>query len=104
MNLIDRFFGAAGAESIRQAGSSPSSSTFRCVEIKAGPDASCTAVDALNGKRFLPNEIPDLPLPGCTAEACSCSYELFEDRRKHARPEDSAENSNAGVFHHGEPN
>jgi len=48
--------------------------------INAPLDA-CNAVKALEGKRFLAQEAPSLPLQECDAEECHCKYEHFKDRR-----------------------
>lgn len=58
--------------------------SFHCVEIQSGVTA-CEAVQKLSGKRFLSDEAPQLPVPGCSAHNCTCSYIHFEDRRQHDR-------------------
>ena len=42
---------------------------------------ACEAVEIINGKRFLLNEIPPLPLPDCTTPNCKCAYVRHKDRR-----------------------
>jgi hypothetical protein len=44
-------------------------------------DPDCSAASKLRGKRFLESEAPSLPLPGCTADSCSCRYVPRKDRR-----------------------
>jgi len=41
----------------------------------------CTAVQALAGQRFLSDEAPALPLPGCDQASCQCAYAHHRDRR-----------------------
>jgi hypothetical protein len=48
-------------------------------------DNSCLASHHLKGHRFLCSETPTLPLPGCTSERCTCSYQYFTDRRRGPR-------------------
>ena len=91
MDIIDKLFGSRDAQTLHDDGVEPLSSTYRCVEIKPNSAAPCPPVQALKGKRFFPDEIPELPLPGCTAETCHCSYELFEDRRKEPRSDISTQ-------------
>jgi hypothetical protein len=50
------------------------------VEIDAGL-ISCGAASALRGKRFLSEEVPSIPLPGCNQRACQCRYRYHDDRR-----------------------
>ena len=45
----------------------------------------CKAVRELGGGRYLSDEAPDLPVPGCTAERCTCSYIHYDDRREDDR-------------------
>ena len=40
----------------------------------------CQAARELRGQRFLPEEMPDLPLPGCDRK-CNCSFVHHRDRR-----------------------
>ena len=49
---------------------------------------SCAASKQLKGKRFLGDEAPTLPLPGCTAANCNCRYRHFSDRRSGPRRAD----------------
>ena len=60
-------------------------SQFRGVEIVADNDNCCGAAREVAGQRFLSNQVPMLPLGGCTAENCRCTYELYDDRRTEAR-------------------
>jgi hypothetical protein len=46
----------------------------------AGKDC-CDAAQALRGQRFLSAEAPKVPLKGCTAGRCTCTYAHFDDRR-----------------------
>ncbi len=57
---------------------------YHCVEIHGGRDA-CEAARKLGKTRFLSREAPVLPLQGCNAPHCTCSYAHFDDRREHDR-------------------
>ncbi len=57
-------------------------SNYRGVEVHPGTLGCCGAVREIRGKRFLSDEVPSLPLQGCDAEDCGCTYELFADRRR----------------------
>jgi hypothetical protein len=55
---------------------------FHGVAVKPPEACRCKAVAALEGRRFLSDEAPSLPLAGCdTPHACRCVYEHFNDRR-----------------------
>lgn len=60
-------------------------SMYRGVQVNGSRAGCCEAVQAIAGKRFLSDEVPKLPLSGCDASDCRCSYELFEDRRTEFR-------------------
>lgn len=60
-------------------------SRYRGVQVHGKRAGCCEAVRAVAGKRFLSNEVPKLPLSGCDASDCRCSYELFDDRRTEIR-------------------
>lgn len=68
---------------------------YHCVAIKPRSDA-CEAVRRLEGKRFLADEAPHIPLVGCTVAACRCMYMHYEDRRDEERR--SPYHANAGVW------
>jgi hypothetical protein len=53
---------------------------YRAAEIVLG-DCACEPVRALVGTRFLVSDVPHVPLPGCTARKCACTYERYLDRR-----------------------
>jgi hypothetical protein len=57
---------------------------WHAVAIVAGAGA-CAAAAARKGQRYLAREAPQLPLPDCDAQRCSCKYRHFEDRRGPAR-------------------
>ncbi len=59
-------------------------SGYRCVEVKTG-NYACEAAAKLGEVRFLPNEAPSLPLPGCSAPKCACSFVHYDDRRDDIR-------------------
>lgn len=50
---------------------------FRAVSCSGG----CPSIRNLEGKRFLEQEAPILPLPGCNASRCDCVYVHHDDRR-----------------------
>ena len=59
---------------------------FHGVAIRAAEPGICGAVDALDNVRFLADDAPALPLPGCSNPGdCRCKYEHFEDRRTQPR-------------------
>jgi hypothetical protein len=53
---------------------------FHGVSIRC-PAEHCAAAAALTDRRFLPEEAPSLPLPGCTEARCQCAYAHHKDRR-----------------------
>ena len=60
-------------------------SEFRGVQINPNSDTCCQAVRDRLGQRFLSNQVPMLPLPGCDSADCRCTYQLFDDRRTDIR-------------------
>src|ERR1700682_3795502 len=53
-----------------------------------GGSGGCPATEGLRDKRFLGNEAPPLPLPGCSSPwRCKCIYVHFSDRRTNLRRE-----------------
>ncbi len=50
------------------------------VSVNAAPRC-CEGAAALDGVRFLPDEVPSLPLAGCTLKQCKCTYMHHADRR-----------------------
>jgi hypothetical protein len=57
---------------------------FAAVEIRSRGTA-CEAARKLEGQRFLPAEAPALPLEGCAAAKCSCTFAKLTDRRNEDR-------------------
>lgn len=53
---------------------------FRGVSLKRGPQA-CEQAKALGNRRFLPGQLGQLPLQGCTSANCTCKFVHHEDRR-----------------------
>lgn len=53
---------------------------FHGVTVRPGL-VCCQAAQALTGRRFLSQEAPALPLPGCDQKTCQCAYSHFRDRR-----------------------
>ena len=60
-------------------------SRYRGVQVNGIRADCCAAVQAVAGQRFLSDEVPMLPLSGCDANDCRCTYELFDDRRTDIR-------------------
>jgi hypothetical protein len=58
------------------------SGSFWGVSIQPG---KCTAIRPFTGRRFTFEEAPDLPLPGCKARRCSCTYIGVPERRRDER-------------------
>jgi hypothetical protein len=59
---------------------------FHAVSVAGGWEC-CSAVSELEGCRFLPQDAPKLPLPGCDQARCRCGYEHHADRRAGPRRE-----------------
>ena len=57
-----------------------SSSQYHAVSIKYDSNA-CEAARAMDGRRFLSNAAPRLPLPECDALECNCRFSHHKDRR-----------------------
>lgn len=56
-------------------------SPYHSVSIVTGIDR-CDAAITLTGQRFLPDEAPALPVPGCDRSGeCRCRYRRHDDRR-----------------------
>ena len=53
---------------------------FHGISLKPGRHA-CPAIQGLTGQRYLPEEAPSLPLPGCNQQKCQCTYSHHGDRR-----------------------
>ncbi|MDX1482052.1 MAG: hypothetical protein R3315_10265 [Woeseiaceae bacterium] len=81
MNIISKLLGEQDGDAEK----TPESSRYRCVLIRVDCDSACRAALSVAGKKFLVNEIPQLPLPDCDRQNCTCSYELQEDRRSARR-------------------
>ncbi len=54
---------------------------FHAVSIKVGSNV-CSAAQSLEGKRFLSNAAPRIPLPDCDVPECECRFEHHGDRRE----------------------
>lgn len=55
-------------------------SEFHAVSLKFSPDA-CSAAKSLEGKRFLSNAAPRIPLADCDVLECKCRFVHHKDRR-----------------------
>ena len=59
---------------------------YRAVSIHH-PASCCRSAAALDGKRFLSNNAPKLPLKNCTSPGlCQCEYRPLSDRREDFKP------------------
>ena len=98
-SFLSKLFGSRAVTVIRDGATPAPSADFRCVQVNAHGPGSCAAVRAIAGKRFLPDEIPPLPLADCDVPSCGCSYELFSDRRsvpRDASPASADESRDSG--------
>ncbi len=57
-----------------------SKKNYHAVSIKFEPYA-CSAAKELDGKRFLAEAAPRLPLPDCDVTDCKCHFAHHKDRR-----------------------
>ncbi len=55
--------------------------SFHCVSIAPCPNA-CLGAKRLKGQHFLASEVSQLPLRGCNAKTCTCTYMHYDDRRQ----------------------
>ncbi|MTI64602.1 hypothetical protein [Methylophaga sp.] len=60
---------------------SPAQTRFHAVSIEPGSHP-CDAAIALRGRRFLAHEAMSLPVEGCDASRCQCTYKHYADRRR----------------------
>ena len=79
--------------------SAQENSKYRCVEVVPGSLDCCYAVQELLGERFLSKQIPSLPLDGCDAQDCQCSYAHLKDRRTDARRVSDAVGNDTSTFY-----
>ncbi len=68
------------SKSVLSASHKPPGKRFHGVSIRPTSGA-CRAVQQVAGKRFLPHEVPALPLMHCDVSYCGCRYEHHQDRR-----------------------
>lgn len=85
MQLIAGLAGALSAQTITNNKCADNKSKYRGFEVNVEDECCCAAARAIAGKRFLSKEMPVLPLDGCDASDCKCSYKLFDDRRTEIR-------------------
>jgi hypothetical protein len=65
------------AETLREARELGAVARIEIVEAAGDePQHRCAAADAVRQNRYTVDDVPALPLPGCTAEACECTYVL----------------------------
>jgi hypothetical protein len=53
---------------------------WHCVSIQCGT-SPCSSARHLQGRRFLSDDAPPLPLPYCDGRTCACRFRHFSDRR-----------------------
>ncbi|MFT4517632.1 MAG: hypothetical protein ACI9JM_000009 [Halioglobus sp.] len=73
----------AGDDRERRTGFS-SGNPFHAVSIRP-QEQCCREVGTIKVLRFLSEDAPPLPLPGCNAASCGCKYVHHADRRDGAR-------------------
>ena len=64
----------------RRKPASHQSTQFHAVSLKLARNA-CDAARAMEGRRFLSNAAPRIPLPDCDAAECNCRFVHHKDRR-----------------------
>lgn len=74
-------------------------SGYRSVQVNPDYSSCCDAARAIDGKRFLAEEAPMLPLSDCDAAKCKCSYRRFSDRRTDSRRTSDLAFDIVGQFH-----
>jgi hypothetical protein len=47
--------------------------------VNMGGDLDCEKIKDLNARIFPINNVPSMPLPGCSAPYCRCDFEPYED-------------------------
>ena len=85
MQLLASLAGERSTSKTTASNGDTEKSKYRGVEVIGSHAGCCEEVRAIAGKRFLSSEVPKLPLDGCDAGACDCSYKLFDDRRDDVR-------------------
>lgn len=58
--------------------------SYHAVEVRRGL-RPCKAVQEFGTVRILSDQAPSLPVPGCTAATCTCSFVHHADRREEDR-------------------
>ena len=59
---------------------------FHAVSVQPDQGDCCDAVAQIQGRRYLSDEAPLLPLADCTrSQDCKCRYEHYDDRRTNVR-------------------
>ncbi len=62
-----------------------STASYRGVQIVPGSEGCCKEATDISSHRYLPHEIPRIPLESCDFGNCQCKYKLFDDRRTDLR-------------------
>jgi len=69
------FVPSPGVKAVPKADSYPGVSISLCFE-------PCACAVKQQGRRYLVDKVPELPLSGCDAARCHCRYRHHDDRRK----------------------
>ena len=85
MLLFERLTGRTAKNTATSANNEKDERSFRSVQVSPAINECCDAAKDIAKKRFLGDEAPLLPLPGCDALDCQCKYEHFSDRRQESR-------------------
>lgn len=87
MGLLAKLTGKShnGSKQNNKAAESASVSKYRGVQIMTYDPDCCQAAKAISKQRFLEKDVPMLPLDGCDAAYCQCTYKRFGDRRTDTR-------------------
>ncbi len=82
--LTNRFGLSSDKKNQAAARSAKPAQPYHAVRVIPGPHA-CEAAKAVSDTRFLTNDAPRLPVPGCNRATCECRYKHYADRREDAR-------------------
>ncbi len=85
MALFASLTGERSAQTTKKSKRTDENNNYRGVEVIGNGDGCCEAAQTIKGKRFLSDDVPLLPLDGCDASDCKCSYKRFDDRRTDIR-------------------
>jgi len=77
---LNFFKARPGKPAAKASATSKTKGEHHAIEIKCGIFA-CAAVEQLQGRRFLSDQAPALPLKACDQSQCACAYTHRADRR-----------------------